>query len=1195
MSPRTLDDAFVIPAAGALQALDFVIRLDRDRAQDAVQRLIDDYVVTPAVADALPGLFHHLHKTVQRCEAYGHILHGGFGSGKSHLMTVLSLLLEGHPAAWAKEHPTFATLRERHQSWIADANLLVVRVHMLSARRAGARLDDILYDAVNHALEARGKAPLLVSGSAEVLAEIKREGATFGQAFWDKASAAGVAGSLEELEALEAEGPEVVDVLAQQYLAWKGRAGQAQGLKPAWGEGLKRLAKHIKGQGYGGLVLLVDEFLLWLAEKAGDSFVEAINDMNTIVDFSGRREAPVVVVFARQRNIREFFPDLTDQDRIQERVDHHAKRFEVTQLQDVELRYIVKGRVLRDKKDPAAVDQARRAALTGYQRALDDLVGEAGPAVLEDVYPFHPALIDVLVDVSNLLQRERSALRLLYEVLAANRDLPLGDLLPVGRLFPHVFPPAGVEAAQKTEVLERIHREWYGTLAPKVDAFVQRSRDDGSPVSDDRAHALRQAVKTVLLGLVSPRLAGKGNERLTVARLAKLNFADADGSRLKSKINRLGSDLTAFALHWAPELQVTGTGIDAVVSYALGQASLGEVLRRAQAKVDNEHALQGVLGDRLDALLPKKLAGIVPSGAAGTRVEVIWRGTRRVGRVVFGNVRVLPQKDFKPGAGEAFRVLLDYPWDKPGHTVGEDIAKVENARKKFGRQPVVAWLPRHFTVQEQRLLRELAALQWLLDEGAGGELLSSYGRDERTHLLEQARTRARTVEAQVDKALAEAYGAQAEVKTLIGPRDPDLGAGTLHGDLVRLAREILDRQYPQHPAFQRTPDDKRHEVKPAAVRKVEGFLRQAWGQSGSVHFSTDTSDALSRIAKPLELADVGQSRAQITHYGRFVKVLDRELGDLKQVAWQPIADLLRGEPYGLPDELVDLLLVYVCLKGYRARTAAGDPVAATVGAGARVVTLQKAELLSLPQWSRARLLGEQLLGVRSPDAHRSLSAQDALASALERAAQDARRELDALRSDLSRLGALEGERVAELQRLRDLLAPLTTPGADSHARLAAWLEAWPTEDASLRTQLRSRHDNRTALDELNRTSRKHLLAAQGGRLAARVADVLGELDERLVSTEHVRPLRRVDVAAFNDKAGDIVNDLLKPDLVDPGGPTPDPRPRPRPAPGRTRQQTALNKPSADDLRSLLDELLELQAQGRLVSVDLTTVVVAEEP
>ncbi len=44
---------------------------------------------------------------------------------------------------------------------------------------------------------------------------------------------------------------------------------------------------------------------------------------------------------------------------------------------------------------------------------------------LKDVYPFHPALIEMLVDVTSLMQRERSALRLLYELLGGSaRRLP---------------------------------------------------------------------------------------------------------------------------------------------------------------------------------------------------------------------------------------------------------------------------------------------------------------------------------------------------------------------------------------------------------------------------------------------------------------------------------------------------------------------------------------------------------------------------------------------------------------------------------------------------------------------------------------------------------------------------------------------------------------------------------------------------
>ena len=45
--------------------------------------------------------------------------------------------------------------------------------------------------------------------------------------------------------------------------------------------------------GFGGIVLMIDEFLLWLAKKSGQEFVAEINNLNVIVDHNtGQRPAP---------------------------------------------------------------------------------------------------------------------------------------------------------------------------------------------------------------------------------------------------------------------------------------------------------------------------------------------------------------------------------------------------------------------------------------------------------------------------------------------------------------------------------------------------------------------------------------------------------------------------------------------------------------------------------------------------------------------------------------------------------------------------------------------------------------------------------------------------------------------------------------------------------------------------------------
>ena len=52
------------------------------------------------------------------------------------------------------------------------------------------------------------------------------------------------------------------------------------------------------------------------------------------------------------------------------------------------------------------------------------------------VYPFSPALVETLIAVSSLLQRERTALKVMLQILVDGREtLDLGEIVPVGDLF----------------------------------------------------------------------------------------------------------------------------------------------------------------------------------------------------------------------------------------------------------------------------------------------------------------------------------------------------------------------------------------------------------------------------------------------------------------------------------------------------------------------------------------------------------------------------------------------------------------------------------------------------------------------------------------------------------------------------------------------------------------------------------------
>lgn len=1169
----TIADVFDLPRPEDLRALGFVVKL-RDGDPEA-RRLVDDYVVTPTVEKELPRILDDMRQVLDRGEEYGRFVHGSFGSGKSHFLSMLALLLEGSEPAWAR----FRGLLGPHEAWLRAANLLVVRLHMLSVRGRTTGLDRAVYEAFNQALARRGKGRFEFLDLEAIFQEVRREASEFGDIVWKRLEAVGIVGSREDFETVASGRPEARERFVRAWLEYKGRSASFAGLDPRWGLGLTRMAEHARREGFGGIVLLLDEFLLWLAEKSGQEFVREVNDLNVIVDHdTGQRALPMFVFVARQRDLREFFPDLVDEARIHEQIDHHAQRFEVTRLEDVELRHVVKGRVLK-AKDQVALESAILQLGERHQKALPALLGREDLLYLRDVYPFHPVLIETLVDVTALMQRERTALRLLYELLVLHhRDLPLGEFLPVGSAFAAIFPPSGVEASKKVDTLQDIHRQYYQRLAPAMRKMVD---EDPAAFPEERRRALDQFVKTVLLAEVSSRLKQQG---MTLERLVQLNSVDVEGETFRSKVRLAELDLLALAQR-VPDLQIVGQGKSATVRYVLGRVSLGEFLGRARTKVDNPNqrlrtfwgALKGALGiDRLRGF---------EEGCVRGEWEVQWRRTSRKGAIQLGNIREMPYDDFDPPDG-TFKILIDYPWDEPPHTVEADRQRAANVRRTKGPRYSIAWLPRHLAPFEMNVLTELGAVRYLLSAPGQDELLDLLGPQDRAQLLEQARTRERTLEGQLAELLIDVYVRQGEFLGLVDvdrrpPRE------TLSENLRHAACLLMDRRFPQHPDFEAEP----------RAQDLEALLEWmvlAGEPNVSIPYDEALEKILRTIGKPLELVSLGQGKGTLRFDSRYLKdILSRV--DQDSVGWGPIADHLR-ETYGLPARVIDLFLSFVSRRDHRALDLeSGEPVETRIGmpSGARI-RLERGRVVAAPDWHRLRDLGSDLLGASRPAATRSLLTQDRYASILAAKGRERRDVLQSVHERLVRLGVDPGAaRTTEIATANARLAALVQSSTDSHRLLSEFLAAWPEEEpASLRILTGRIEAIRDALAELDEHARGHLRAAiahpvLGGEASAHLED----LDQRLSASQADSPLTREWVATWNRAARDLVGRLVaRP------APLPPPAPDPVPLPPRPARSVLVRKRIRPGDASALDRFMNevRSVLSRLEGDDVEIVLLREE-
>jgi hypothetical protein len=261
---------------------DFVLRLAEGLAHaDATVR---DYVVTPQLERCFDDALAFIKSAVEANTSRACYLHGSFGSGKSHFMAVLNLILAGNLQARAIRE--LSSVIARHNEWIDGRQFLMVPYHMIGARDMESA---VLGQYAEHVRGLRPDAPVPAFYLAEALfsdanglrAQIGDE--TFfarlnegqeGGDGWGALEGGWDAPSFESATLEPPSGSErqrLVSDLIQRFFPSYGRvtSGHGEAFVPL-DEGLQIMSQHAKGLGYDAVILFLDELILWLATRAAD-------------------------------------------------------------------------------------------------------------------------------------------------------------------------------------------------------------------------------------------------------------------------------------------------------------------------------------------------------------------------------------------------------------------------------------------------------------------------------------------------------------------------------------------------------------------------------------------------------------------------------------------------------------------------------------------------------------------------------------------------------------------------------------------------------------------------------------------------------------------------------------------------------------------------------------------------------------
>jgi hypothetical protein len=885
-------------------AEDYVLRLTDSIEPAAIARTVDEYVVTPALAEAFDQALGLVAESLTSGVSRGAFLAGSFGSGKSHFMAILHALLRHDPTARAKVdlQPVVA----RHDGVLLDTKVLPLAFHLIGAES----LEQALFlGYIRQIRRLHPDAPLpAVHQSDAILADAERQrqrdgddrffaglngGAAGSVAFdpWSKLIGTGT-WTAESYDAARAAEPgaeqrqRLVTALAEHYFT----AYTQQASYVDLDTGLAAIAAHAKSLGYDAVVLFLDELVLWLAFSVQDRefFRRESQKLTKLVETgTGARAVPLVSFVARQMDLRRWFADAgasgAEQDALDRAFRHQEGRFRTLVLGDDNLPYVAHQRLLRRRPDNPQADQILAEAFSRLDRRsdiwdvlldgvnTDDRHRGADEAAFRLTYPFSPALVSMLRELASAMQRERTALKVMQQMLVDRRDsLTVDDVVPVGDAFDYIVQGRDALDPRVAALFRSATTLYQDKLRPILLTTHDLTEDQAASDTDLPAgfRADDRLAKTLLLSAVAPKVPAL--KELTAARLASLNH----GSIRSPLPGSEAGIVLAKVREWnrrVPEIHIGGDPRNPVIRVQLSDVDYESVVENAKGE-DNEGRRRELIKD-----LVRDALGITtrdPDVFGAYAHTVVWRGSRRSVDVVFGNVRDaswLTEDHFRARPG-TWRVVVDYPFDDAGHSAAEDLARLDRMTESGVKSPTIVWLPRFLSEERMSEVRRLVILDWLL--GGTGERwttnadhLSEVDRAQARAILESQRTGLREA---LRRAVQESYGAAAPSpgtladdaahdRILVSLDSSFMPARPVGADLAAAFGNLIDQAfsvtYPGHPRFE--PADL--EITARDLAAVYAHVERAVAdQDGRVRLEGDIA-AVRRVANPLQVGTVTET------------------------------------------------------------------------------------------------------------------------------------------------------------------------------------------------------------------------------------------------------------------------------------------------------------------------------------------------
>jgi hypothetical protein len=868
---------------------------------------LGNYVVTDDIRDHVSSILSQ----IQTGSGKGFCIQGFPGSGKSHFLSFITLLLKDKKS-WDNPNEDIKILRKEFFQKLKGKNFLILYFSLTE----GGDLKVNLYEEVE-----------------KLGVEIVRARAIYENFFVKRAKSINWEDFYQFVKEDQKLSREEVDVLASQQDKKSiadiiVKYDQSRGLRPEDRsfievlyppilEGANTILDYSLENGMDGVVVVIDELSLYLKERRDRNKMNIDVSLLRSLEETFRTGKPFWVIAAAHEDISKL-------------MGHALDRFEILLQSKIDIRHILARRIAKKKPDGG-----------GY---IDDLYHEFSllfPDFSEsitldefrDLYPFHKAFVENAILLAEEASRMRSMVLIcwdcLYDVKILEESRPQDkdshNLITLDVLYDKFFPDPRIKA--RYEKYFKIYEEFFKTdIIPKLETEKARNL----------AHRLIKSL--IILAITGKERANIKDlthmllERLWTVEKTVLNYQGVKGTL--DDLRAQGGD---------KHLKVTPAARDSFDSVYYIDPE--EVKRPLEDEINQE--IENIRGRGDDALKPalKNILNSMDSLFRKTQIEemetpiskeVTWNNTPRKGKFKLALPReILSIPELNPAKDDIdFAFIVSMPFHT---TQKEDIQASQELLRGTNDPRIFFWLPKEMAEEDKEDLRRYQAIL---------NLQEKYKDPRTTEELEKGAelpSKLSRIQQSVESKVEQLYRGDALIFNASGRVPIRLDDYTDALQIIEKSVEgALNLVYSEHPNYRAIIS------RTQTNRLIKTFIKDGGAKQ--------QTDEMMNYADPLEI--VGQRLELYTEGSKYVKAIIEKVPEDKSMEIIELYKTFRDGKYGLQDFSFEILLAAMIkhglITGYTRERIYDTEELENVGSGQKALinvlqTLEKGKLISYPE------------------------------------------------------------------------------------------------------------------------------------------------------------------------------------------------------------------------------------------------------